>query len=40
MPPNIFISIADDRQLDNRRQLQATRRDLRQFMAQALAAAT
>jgi len=38
MPPRTFISIPDDRQLDNRRQLQATRRGLRQLMAHALAA--
>ena len=38
MPPNIFISVPDDRHLDNRRQLQATQRGLRQCMAQALAA--
>ena len=40
MPTRIFISIPDDRQLDNRRQLQATQRGLRQFMAHALAATT
>jgi hypothetical protein len=38
MPPNILISIPDDRHLDNRRQLRATQRGLRQFMSQALAA--